>query len=70
MAAQLLGDRFDLPGRDALDVHLGEGGHERLLGALVALEQLGREATLPVLRHAQLELADPGDQRSAVVPDR
>ena len=67
MAAQLLGDRLDLAGRDALDVHLGERGHQRLLGALVALEQLGGEAPVAVLRHAQLELADPGDEGAAVV---
>ena len=67
MPAQLLGDRLHLPGRDALDVHLGQGRHQRLLGALVALEQLGREAPVPVLRHPQLELADPGDQGAAVV---
>ena len=67
MAAELLGDGLDLAGRDALDVHLGERGHERLFGALVALEQLGGEAAIPVLRHAQLELADPGDEGAAVI---
>ena len=67
MAAQLLGDRLHLPGRDALHVHLGQARHQRLLGALVALEQLGREAAVAILRHAQLELADPGDQGARVV---
>ena len=67
MAAQLLGDGLDLPGRDALHVHLGERRHERLLGALVAFEQLGREAAVAVLRHPQLELADTGDERARVV---
>jgi hypothetical protein len=52
VAAQLLGDRLHLPGRDALDVHLGQHRHQRLLRALIALEQLGREAALPILRHA------------------
>src|SRR5438094_4941304 len=67
MAAQLLGDRFYLPGRDTLDVHLGQRRDQRLLGALVAFEQFGREAALPVLRHPQLELADPGHQSAGVV---
>ena len=73
-----LGDRLHLPRRDALDPpvrlrrrragsHLGQARHERLLGALVALERLGREAPVPVLRHPQLRLADPGHQRPAVV---
>ena len=47
--------------------HLGQARRERLLGALVALEQLGREAPVPVPRHPQLQLADPGDQGPAVV---
>ena len=67
MAAQLLGDRLDLAGRDALHVHLGQRRHQRLLGALVALEELGREPAVAVLRHAQLELADPGDERAGIV---
>ena len=67
VAAQLLGDRLDLAGRHALDVHLGQRRHERLLGALVAFEQLGREAAGAVLRHSELQLADPGDQGAIVV---
>ena len=67
MAAELLGDRLDLAGRHALHVHLGQRRHQRLLRALVALEQLGREAAVAVLRHPQLQLADPGDQRAVVV---
>jgi len=67
VAAQLLGDGLDLPGRDALNVHLGERRHERLLGALIAFEQLGREAAVAVLRHPQLELADRRDERARVV---
>jgi hypothetical protein len=47
--------------------HLGQARHERLPGALVALERLGREAPVPVPRHPQLRLADPGDQGPAVV---
>ena len=67
MAAQLLGDRLDLAGRNALHVHLGQRRHERLLGALVALEKLGREPAVAILRHTQLELADPGDERAGVI---
>jgi hypothetical protein len=67
VAAQLLGDRLDLHRRNALHVHLGQRRDERLLGALVAFEQLGREAAVTVLRDPQLELANPGDQRATVV---
>ena len=67
MAAQLLGDRLDLAGRNALHVHLGQRRHERLLGALIALKELSREPPIPVLRHAQLELANPRDERAGVV---
>jgi hypothetical protein len=67
VTAELLGDRLDLAGRDALHVHLGQRRNERLLGALVALEKLGREPPVAVLRHAQLELADAGDEGAGVV---
>src|SRR5208282_1622598 len=67
MAAQLLGDRLDLASRNALHIHLGQRRHQRLLGSLVALEKLGREPAVSVLRHAQLELANPGDERAGVV---
>ena len=67
MAAQFLGDRLDLPRRDALHVHLGQRRHQGLLGALVALEEFGREPAVAILRHAQLELADPGDERARVI---
>ena len=67
MAAQLLGDRLDLAGRDALHVHLGQRRHQRLLGALIALEELGREPSVAILRHPQLELAHPGDERAGVI---
>jgi hypothetical protein len=36
MAAEFLGDRLDLPGRDALHAHLGQS---RLFGALITLEE-------------------------------
>src|SRR5690606_3663405 len=67
MAAQFLGDRLDLPGRDPLHIHLGQRRDERLLRALIAFEQLGREVPATVLRYPQLQLADPGDQCAAVV---
>src|SRR5688572_27453455 len=51
MAAQLLGDRLDLPRRYTLHVHLGQRRHECPLRALVALEQLRREPAFTVLRH-------------------
>ena len=40
--------------RHPLEVHLRQRRHRCLLRALIALEQLRREATLPVARHAQL----------------
>ena len=67
MAAQLLGNRLNLARRNALHVHLCQRRHQRSLRALIALEQFGREPALAILRHAQLELADPGDQRPAVI---
>jgi hypothetical protein len=41
--------------------------NQRLLGAQVALEELGREAAVALLRHAQFELAHPSDEGSAVI---
>ena len=38
-----------------------------MLGALVAFEELGREAAVAILRHAQFELADPGDQGAGII---
>ena len=67
MAAQLLGDRLHLSGRDALHVHLGQRRDQRLLGALIAFEQFGREPAVAILRHAQLELADAGDEGARVI---
>ena len=67
MAAEFLGDRLDLPGRDALHVHLSQSRHERLFGALITLEELSREAPVPVLRYAQLQLADTSDESARVV---
>src|SRR5208282_3279864 len=67
VVAQLLGDRLHLPRGDALDVQLGQRCHQRLLGALVAPEQLGREPNVLVLRHAQLQLAYARDEGARVM---
>ena len=67
MAAQGLGHRLDFAGRHALHVHLGQRADQRLLRALVALEQLGRKPPAAILRHPQLQRPHPGDQRAAVI---
>ena len=67
MAAQLLGDRLHLSGRDPLHIHLRQRRHQGLFRALVAFEQLGREPAVAILRHAQLELADAGDEGARVI---
>ena len=64
---QFLGDLLDLPRRDPLHVHLRQCRNQRLLRALIAFEQLSREPSLAVLRHLELDLADPGDQRAWIV---
>jgi hypothetical protein len=66
MADQLLRDLLDLPGRDPLHVHLRKRRNQRLLRALIALKQLGREPPLAILRNSQLQLVDPRDQRARV----
>lgn len=67
MAAQLFRDRLDLPGRNALHIHLRKRRHQGPLGTLVALEQPGGEAAGPVLRNPQLKLADTGDKGAAII---
>ncbi|BCH05295.1 hypothetical protein MesoLj131b_72940 (plasmid) [Mesorhizobium sp. 131-2-5] len=67
MAAQLFGDRFDLPGRHALHIHLRKRRHQGPLGTLVTLEQFRGEAARPVLRNPQFKLADPRDKGTAIV---
>ena len=67
MTAELLGDRLDLPCRDALRIHLHQCRHERLLAALVALEEPRGETPLPVPRHAQFHGAHARDQPARVV---
>ena len=67
VTAQLLGDRLHLPRRHPLHVHFRQRRHQRLLRALVALEQLGREPPGPVLRNPQLQHPDPRHQPPLVV---
>jgi hypothetical protein len=38
-----------------------------LFRALAAFEEFGREPTVPILRHGELELAHPGDEGAAIV---
>jgi hypothetical protein len=64
---QFLRDRLHLSRGYPLDIHLRQGRNESPLGALIALEQLRRESTFPVLRHPQLQFADPRHQRPAIV---
>jgi hypothetical protein len=67
--AQLARDLGHAPGRDALDVHLGDREFQRPFAAQAALQGLRVEAErLPArqgsdLRHAQRELAHPRPQR-------
>jgi hypothetical protein len=48
-------------------VHLRQGADQRLLRALIAFEQLGREPAHPVLRHPQFQGPNPSDQRARVI---
>ena len=50
-----------------MDIHLRQRPHERLLRALVAFEQLRREPAGTVLRDAEFQSADTGDQRTLVI---
>ena len=54
-------------GSKPLHVYLRQRRHQRPLGALIAFEQFGREPSGAILRDAQLELADPDDQRPPVI---
>ena len=69
MAAEFLGDRLDLPGRRPARTSRPRR-HERLFGALITLEELSREAPVPVLRYAQFELADTSDESARVIAER
>lgn len=60
-------DRFDLPRRHSLDVHLGRRCHRCLLAALIAFENLGRKSPVAILRNSHLELSDPRNQAARVI---
>jgi hypothetical protein len=64
VAARLLDDRLDLAGRDALYVHFRKRRDERLLGALGALEELGREPSSRSCGTRTSNWADPLDKRT------
>ena len=64
---QLFCDLLGFPGRNAHHVHRHQCQHERLLAALIALENLGTEQPIAVLRHAQLELANASEIAAPVV---
>jgi hypothetical protein len=64
---ELFADGFDVPSRYSLDVHLCERRHQRLLAALIALENLGGKPSVAILGNSQLEFAYPGDQAARVV---
>ena len=60
---------LDLAGRYPVGVHLGHGGHHRLVGAAVALEHVFWEiASHAQLRDAQVEGADRGHELPFAVP--
>ena len=67
MPTQLFGDRLHLACRHALYIHLQHRRHERFLTPLVPLEDFCAEASLPVLRHPQLDMPDPRHQPPAVI---
>jgi hypothetical protein len=67
MAAQLFGDGLHLPCRYALYVHLQHRRHQRFLASLIAFEHLCAEAPLPILRHAQIDVAYPRHQHAVVI---
>ena len=61
--AHLLGDALHLAGARAGGVHLGDGGHEGAVHALVALDRVvGEEAAGAELRDAQRQRADAGGE--------
>jgi hypothetical protein len=50
-----------------LHIHLDQGRNQRLLRTLITLEELGGEAALAILRHAQLHGAHAGHQAAGIV---
>lgn len=66
--AHLLGDAPHLAGARAGGVHLGDGGHEGAVHALVALDRVvGEEAAGAELRDAQRQRADAGGEAALPV---
>ncbi len=66
--AHLLGDALHLAGARAGGVHLGDGGHEGAVHALVALDHVvGEEAARAELRDAQRQRADAGGEAALPV---
>jgi len=65
---QLLGDLFDLPGRDAIEDHFHHRQYQRLLASLISVEQCRAERPVPSSRHPQLDRADAGCQSALIVP--
>src|SRR6478752_8569661 len=67
VSTELFADRFDLPSRYSLDVHLRKRRHQRLLAALIAFENLGGKPSVAVLRNSQLEFSYPRNQAAWIV---
>ena len=66
--AHLLGDAPHLAGARAGGVHLGDGGHEGAVHALIALDHVvGEEAAGAELRDAQRQRADAGGEAALPV---
>ena len=63
VAAELLDDGGDFAGGDALDIHFGQGQHERLLAANALFQGAGIEVqAAPDLRDAELNGTDAGGE--------
>src|SRR5690554_5339756 len=67
-ATQFLRDGFHLAGTDTLDVHLHQRAHQCLLRPLVPLEQLRLKRSLTILRHQQVQRANPSPQLPWLTP--
>ena len=67
MTAELFANRRDFAGRDPLDVHLGERGHQSLLAALITLENLSGKPSVAILGHSQFELSYSRNQAAGIV---
>src|SRR6516225_2579301 len=67
MPDKLLGDRLHLPRRNALNIHLRKRRKQRFVRTLIALEQLGGEPSLAVLRDTKLDLSKPRHEPSRII---